>query len=86
MLDATHRAALRAVSNGAASAEHAASVRNLALAGLVQPVDGAWTLTQTGNAVLELEGAGAAGSGASGGSGGDQVSEIKAKIRDWFMT
>jgi hypothetical protein len=84
VLDASHRAALRAVASGAAEQEHAAGVRNLALAGLVQPVDGAWTLTQTGHAVLELEGAG--GGVVSAGGGGDQVSEIKAKIRDWFMT
>ena len=49
-------------------------MRDLALAGLVQPVDGAWTLTQTGHAVLELEG--------GGGTGG---ADLKAKVRDWFM-
>jgi hypothetical protein len=76
VLDAPHRTALRAIAQGAATEEHAAAVRDLALAGLVQPVDGAWTLTQPGHAVLELEGDG-------GGAGG---SDVKSKIRDWFMT
>ena len=76
MLDASHRTALRAIAQGTATEEHAAAVRNLALAGLVQPVDGAWTLTQPGHAVLELESAG-------GGEGG---SDVKSRIRDWFMT
>jgi hypothetical protein len=80
MLDASHRSALRAVAQGAAAAEHAAAVRNLAVAGLVEPVDGVWRLTQAGHAVLELEGAG----GADGG--GDQLSDLRTKIRDWFMT
>ncbi|WCB91965.1 hypothetical protein DSM104299_00644 [Baekduia alba] len=82
MLDASHRGALRAVADGAATEEHAGAVRNLALAGLVQPVDGAWTVTQTGHAVLELERAGGGGAGASDGAGSD----VMAKIRDWFMT
>ena len=82
MLDPSHRSALRAVAQGTPTAEHAAAVRNLSVAGLVQPVDGAWTLTQAGHAVLELEGAGAgAGGGAAGAAGGD----LKAKLRDWFM-
>lgn len=75
MLDASHRAALRAVAQGGLTEEHAAAVRNLAIAGLVQPVDGAWTLTQAGHAVLELEGdADQTGSG-----------DLTSKIRDWFM-
>jgi hypothetical protein len=37
-----------------------------------------WTLTQTGHAVLEIEG----GTQAAAGQAGD----IKAKVRDWFMT
>jgi hypothetical protein len=78
VLDPTHRTALRATAAGALTEEHAAAVRNLALAGLVQPVDGVWTLTQTGHAVLEVEGG--AGAGAAGGA------DLKAKIRDWFMT
>ena len=81
MLDPSHRQALRAVATASATEEHAAAVRNLAVAGLVQPVDGAWTLTQTGHAVLELEGSGA-GAGASAGGGSD----VMSKIRDWFMT
>jgi hypothetical protein len=80
MLDAAHRGALRAVAGGSATEEHAGAVRNLALAGLVQPVDGAWTLTQAGHAVLELEGSANAGAGTGGGS------DVKSKIRDWFMT
>jgi hypothetical protein len=80
VLDASHRGALRAVANGAATEEHAQAVRNLALAGLLQPVDGAWTLTQTGHAVLELEGAGGGAAAASGGT------DVMSKIRDWFMT
>ncbi len=76
MLDARHRTALRAIAQGAATEEHAAAVRNLAIAGLVQPVDGAWTLTQPGHAVLELEGA----------AGGDGGADVKSRIRDWFMT
>lgn len=72
---------MRAVAGGGATQEHAEAVRNLAAAGLVQPVDGAWTLTQTGHAVLELEG-GAAGAGGAGSGGSD----VMSKIRDWFMT
>jgi hypothetical protein len=77
VLDAPHPTALRAIAQGAATEEHAAAVRNLALAGLVQPVDGAWTLTQSGHAVLELE-------GDATGAGGR--SDVMSKIRDWFMT
>jgi hypothetical protein len=79
VLDATHRAALRAVAQGTATEEHATAVRNLAVAGLLAPVDGVWAVTQTGHAVLEIEGAGGAG-GAGGGS------DVMSKIRDWFMT
>jgi hypothetical protein len=81
VLDGAHRGALRAVAGGTATEEHAAAVRNLALAGLVQPVDGAWTLTQPGHAVLELEGA---GTGPAAGAT-DTVTDIKSKLRDWFM-
>jgi hypothetical protein len=81
MLDASHRTALRAVAQGSTAAEHAPAVRNLSVAGLVAPVDGVWRLTQAGHAVLELEG----GDGAGGGSG-DAAGDLKAKIRDWFMT
>lgn len=81
VLDGAHKNALRAVAGGSAGEEHAAAVRNLATAGLVQPVDGAWTLTQTGHAVLELEGGAAGGGGAVNG-----VEDLKSKIRDWFMT
>jgi hypothetical protein len=87
VLDGAHTSALRAVAGGTAAEEHAAAVRNLAVAGLVQPVDGAWTLTQSGHAVLELEGAGggvATSSGAAGATAG--IDDLKAKIRDWFMT
>jgi hypothetical protein len=78
VLDASHRTALRNVAQGAATAEDAPAVRNLSAAGLVQPVDGAWTVTPAGHAVLELEGA--PGAGAGGGS------DVLSKLRDWFMT
>jgi hypothetical protein len=84
VLDASHRGALRAVAAGSATEEHAAAVRNLALAGLIQPIDGAWTLTQSGHAVLELEGRGGAAGGAAAGAT-DTVTDLKAKLRDWFM-
>jgi phosphohistidine phosphatase SixA len=75
MLDSAHSLALRGVARGALDESHAPAVRNLAVAGLVQPVDGAWALTQAGHAVLELEGdADPAGSG-----------DLSSKIRDWFM-
>ena len=80
MLDASHRAALRAVATGTVAGEHAPAIRNLSIAGLVAPVEGAWTVTQTGYAVLELE----PGGGGAGG-GGDAAGDLKAKIRDWFM-
>jgi hypothetical protein len=80
VLDAAHRTALRAVAQGTAAEEHAAAVRNLALAGLVAPIDGVWVMTQTGHAVLELQGGGAT-TGDDDGSGAD----LKAKVRDWFM-
>jgi hypothetical protein len=83
VLDASHRSALRAAAQGALSEEHAAAVRNLAVAGLVAPVDGAWAVTQTGHAVLEVEGAGGAAGGGDGAGGG---SDVMSKIRDWFMT
>lgn len=81
MLDASHRAALRAVAAGNVAGEHAPAIRNLSVAGLVAPVEGAWTVTQAGYAVLELEGPG--GDGAGGG--GDATGDLRAKIRDWFM-
>jgi hypothetical protein len=81
MLDRTHRDALRAVAQGALAEEHAPAVRNLSVAGLLAPVEGAWTLTQAGYAVLELEGS---DSGAAGDDGGG--SDVMSKIRDWFMT
>lgn len=84
MLDASHRTALRAVAAGTATGEHAPAIRDLSVAGLVAPVDGVWSLTQTGHAVLELEGQAAGASG--GGAGTDTMTDLKAKIRDWFMT
>ena len=84
MLDRTHRDALRAAAQGALAEEHAAAVRNLSVAGLLQPIDGAWTLTQAGHAVLELEGAG--GGGGGGATDADGGSDVMSKIRDWFMT
>ena len=72
VLDGAHKSALRAIANGSAGEEHAAAVRNLAVAGLVAPVDGAWALTQAGHAVLELEGAGG-GVATAGGSSGDPL-------------
>jgi hypothetical protein len=81
VLDGAHRTALRKVAQGLATAEDAPAVRNLSVAGLLQPVDGAWALTQAGHAVLELEGSGG-GAEADDGGGTDMMS----KIRDWFMT
>ncbi|HWH92681.1 MAG TPA: hypothetical protein VNT03_02370 [Baekduia sp.] len=80
MLDAAHRGALRAVAQGSATEEHAVAVRNLAVAGLVQPLDGAWTPSPAGYAVLDLEGGGGVAQGAGGGS------DVMSKIRAWFMT
>ena len=77
MLISSHALALRDVALGKVP-EDAQALRNLAIAGLIQPVDGAWGLTQTGHAVLEIEG------GAQ--TGGGETSDLKAKVRDWFMT
>ena len=74
MLNTAHAVALRAVALGAVP-EDAGALRNLAIAGLVVPVDGGWGLTQAGHAVLEIEGQGV-------GEAGD----LKSKLRDWFMT
>ncbi len=78
MLDGVHKLALRGVARGILDDGHAPAVRNLAVAGLVEPVDGVWRLTQAGHAVLELEG--------GPGAVSDQVSDLRTKIRDWFMT
>lgn len=78
MLDSAHALLLRGVALGKAP-QDAPGLRNLAIAGLIAPVDGVWALTQTGHAVLELEG----GTEAAVAS---QVGELKAKVRDWFMT
>jgi hypothetical protein len=78
MLDRLHHHALRAVAQGSASEEDVGAIRNLAVAGLVAPVDGAWTLTQTGHAVLEIEG----GQQTDTSEAGD----LKAKVRAWFMS
>lgn len=77
MLTSSHAIALRAVALGK-TPEDSQALRNLAIAGLIQPVDGAWTLTQTGHAVLEIEGGAQAAPG--------QASDLKAKVRDWFMS
>jgi hypothetical protein len=74
VLDGAHKLALRGVARGLLEESHAPAVRNLAVAGLIQPLDGTWSLTQTGHAVLELEG---------GGEGGG--SDVMSKVRDWFM-
>jgi hypothetical protein len=76
VLDGAHSLVLRGIARGMLEESHAPAVRNLAAAGLIQPVDGAWALTQTGHAVLELEG------------GADQASpaDLASKIRAWFMT
>jgi hypothetical protein len=77
VLISSHAIALRAVAHGTVP-EDAQALRNLAIAGLIQPVDGAWALTQTGHAVLEIEG---------GAQTADvEASDLKAKVRDWFMT
>jgi hypothetical protein len=73
VLDATHRLALRGVAKGVAP-EEPAVMRSLAIAGLIEPVDGVWTLTQTGHAVLEIEG------------DGDGGIDVRSRVRDWFMT
>jgi hypothetical protein len=74
VLNTAHGVALRAVALGKVP-EDAGVLRNLAIAGLVVPVDGGWVVTQTGHAVLEIEGQGV-------GEAGD----LKSKVRDWFMT
>jgi hypothetical protein len=81
MLDGAHRLALRGVAQGIVDDSQAPAVRDLAVAGLIQPVDGAWTLTRTGHAVLELEGGTDRTSGLGGGG-----SDVMAKVRAWFMT
>ena len=80
MLDGAHSLALRGVAKGIAGESDAPAVRNLAAAGLIEPVDGVWALTRAGHAVLELEG----GAGAAGGDGGG--ADVMSKIRAWFMT
>ena len=77
MLTSSHAITLRAVALGKAP-EDSQALRNLAIAGLIQPVDGAWALTQTGHAVLEIEG--------GTQTAADEASDLKAKVRDWFMT
>lgn len=77
MLTSSHALALRTVALGKVP-EDAQALRNLAIAGLIAPVDGVWALTQTGHAVLEIEG----GAQTTGG----EASDLKAKVRDWFMT
>jgi hypothetical protein len=77
MLDGVHKLVLRGVARGIVENDQAPAVRNLAVAGLVEPVDGVWRLTQTGHAVLELEGGDA--------NVADQLSDVRTKIRDWFM-
>jgi hypothetical protein len=76
VLDGAHKLALRGVAQGILEESHAPAVRNLAVAGLIQPVDGAWALTQTGHAVLELE----------GGAEEPSPSDLASKVRNWFMT
>jgi hypothetical protein len=77
VLTSSHANALRAVALGK-TPEDAQVLRDLAIAGLIQPVDGVWALTQSGHAVLEIEG----GEQAAGG----EAIDLKAKVRDWFMT
>ncbi|MCW2996190.1 MAG: hypothetical protein JWQ18_3685 [Conexibacter sp.] len=77
MLDSAHALLLRDVALGKAP-EDAPGLRNLAIAGLIAPVDGVWALTQTGHAVLEIEGGTA--------TAASQAGDLKAKVRDWFMT
>jgi hypothetical protein len=73
VLNTAHVVALRAVALGTAP-EDAGALRNLAIAGFVAPVDGGWALTQTGHAVLEIE-----------GHGEGEAGDLKSKVRDWFM-
>jgi 3-deoxy-D-manno-octulosonate 8-phosphate phosphatase KdsC-like HAD superfamily phosphatase len=77
VLTSSHALVLRAVALGQAP-EDSPALRNLAIAGLIAPVDGVWALTQTGHAVLEIEG----GTQTAGGETGD----LMAKVRAWFMT
>lgn len=77
MLDSAHRLTLRAVALGKAP-EDSPALRNLAIAGLVEPREGVWAVTQTGHAVLEIEG----GTGTTAGQAGD----LMGKVRAWFMT
>jgi 3-deoxy-D-manno-octulosonate 8-phosphate phosphatase KdsC-like HAD superfamily phosphatase len=77
VLNAAHAVALRTVALGNVP-DDSPALRNLAIAGLVAPVDGGWALTQTGHAVLEIERGGAAATG--------EASDLKAKVRAWFMT
>jgi 3-deoxy-D-manno-octulosonate 8-phosphate phosphatase KdsC-like HAD superfamily phosphatase len=77
VLNSSHAIALRAVALGK-TPEDAQVLRNLAIAGLIQPVDGAWALTQAGHAVLEIEGGEQSATG--------EAIDLKAKVRDWFMT
>jgi hypothetical protein len=77
VLTSSHAITLRAVALGKAP-EDSQVLRDLAIAGLIQPVDGAWALTQTGHAVLEIEG----GEQTAAGEAGD----LMAKVRAWFMT
>jgi hypothetical protein len=77
VLNAAHTLTLRAVALGKAP-EDSPALRDLAIARLIEPVDGAWALTQTGHAVLEIEGGTQTAAG--------QASDLKAKVRDWFMS
>jgi hypothetical protein len=74
VLNSAHAVALRAVALGKVP-EDAAALRNLAIAAFVVPVDGGWALTQTGHAVLEIEGQPAG-----------EATDLKSKVRDWFMS
>ena len=78
MLDGPHRLALRGIARGASMEGDAPAVRNLAVAGLIAPVDGAWALTQNGHAVLELEGGDA--------NAAEQANDFMGKVKAWFMT
>jgi hypothetical protein len=78
VLDNAHRIALRGIARGIATEGDAPAVRNLAVAGLIAPVDGAWTVTQSGHAVLELEGGEA--------NAAEQANDFMGKVKAWFMT
>jgi 3-deoxy-D-manno-octulosonate 8-phosphate phosphatase KdsC-like HAD superfamily phosphatase len=77
VLTSSHALVLRSVALGQAP-EDSPALRNLAIAGLIAPVDGAWALMQTGHAVLEIEGGTQTASGETG--------DLMAKVRAWFMT